>query len=145
MPSANIADNIAEVLVGDLNAGSWSQAFTAEHLEVPDWSLNEGDLAELRVIVVDAEIEVSRADRTRDFHDVTLDIGVQKHCGDDDAEPRALKALCQELLRFYSRRSFASVGAKIWRSGYLAHKVPEHLRSKRVFSGVVRLTYRVLQ
>jgi hypothetical protein len=143
MPSA--ADDIATLLVDDLNEAEWSQVFEAAYLEVPDWSLDLGELNTLRVTVVDAEIEVSRADRLRDYHDVTLDVAVQKHVGNDDDEPRALKALCQEMLDRYTRKHLDAAGAKIWRAAYLAHKVPEHLRTKRVFSGVIRLTYRTLR
>jgi hypothetical protein len=138
-----ISDDLAQAVTDELNATTFSQAFVAQRLEVPEFSVP--DLATLRVSVTDSGIVLEPASRTRHVHDVAIDIAVQARVADDQAAVRPLKALVQEILDHFRFWRPAAIAASLLRAEYLAHRFVEHLRDKRVFTGVVRLTYRVVR
>lgn len=134
---------IADALLAALNAEDFSQAFTAVRSYRPDFDLPE--LATLRVSVVPKADTTSAATRTDDFHEVSVDIGVQQRVpqGDRDALD-ALLTLMQELGDFLKRRRLDGVPAATWvRTANEPVFDPDHLAEKSVFTSVLTVTYRV--
>ncbi|MCK4341001.1 MAG: hypothetical protein KAY37_04680 [Phycisphaerae bacterium] len=64
---------VTDALVARLNAGEFSQSFTAEREYQPVF-----DLAELRVSVVPKAVSITTASRHDSFYDCTVDVGIQK-------------------------------------------------------------------
>lgn len=139
------SDQIAAAVTAELNgadSGTFDAPFVARQLDIPDYSVQ--DLSTLQVTVTDTEIDVTPANRAEDFHDYTIAVGLQKKVSSDGVEVKTLKRVVEQIIDYFRRRKLASVpAASIIRAQYLAHRVPEHLRDKRVFTGVVELTYQV--
>lgn len=135
----NVGDAIAEAVVTELNSQSWLISFTAEHVQVVDPLTNESTSP--RVIVLDAEINVSRASRRVLEEEVLVDVALQERIDPgDNVRVQELKQTAQAILRHFALT--ADVGYSILSGEYLAHRVPEHLREDKVFTALVRLTYR---
>ena len=67
---------IADATVEALNAGSFSQEFTARRYYQPVFALPE--MQELHVSVVPKSLEIFAGARHQNQHDYAIDIGVQK-------------------------------------------------------------------
>lgn len=132
-----IADDVATAVVNALIAGSWGEAFMPEHVDQVD-PLEPGDF-NLRVLVLDAGMLVGRAARRVLYEDSIIDIAIQQRVTEDKTRVRQLKELAQKFLRHFV---FANIGYPFFAAEYLTHRVPEHLREERVFTAIVRLTYR---
>ena len=132
--------DIAEAVTDELNGGSFSMAFTAERKAVPMAKLSEMD--SLHVTVVPREVESAALDRTRDSHDVKVDVAIQKRVAsleNDAVDP--LMALVQEIADFLNRRN---VGGALWKKTENKPVYsPEHLREMKQFTSVLTLTYQV--
>lgn len=139
---ALIAD-IADAVVTELNAGSFSVPFTAERLYRPDFELP--DMKDLRVSVVPHGLEMSTAGRALSQHDVQIDLAVQKKLdAADNAEIDALMGLVEELAEFLrTKRQF---GDAVWvRTENSPVYSQEHLGELRQFTSVLTATLRVVK
>ena len=139
---ALIAD-IADAVVTELNAGSFSVPFTAERLYRPDFEL--ADMKDLRVSVVPHGLEMSAAGRALSQHDVQIDLAVQKKLdAADNAEIDALMGLVEELAEFLrTKRQF---GDAVWvRTENSPVYSQEHLGELRQFTSVLTATLRVVK
>lgn len=141
----NIAIDIADAVVGELNAGSFMQEFTAVRAYRPQYELAE--LKDLRVTVVPAGVEETSAARTITQRDVSIDVGVQKKLTVADAEELdPLMALVEELQSFFRRRRLSGYREAICvKTANEPLYSVEHLDEFRQFTSVIRLTFRVLQ
>ena len=132
--------DIAQAVTDELNAGSFSLGFTAQRKAVPMAKLSEMD--SLHVTVVPREIESAALDRTRDSHDVKIDIAIQQRVAsleNDAVDP--LMALVREIADFLNRRN---VGDAAWKKTENKPVYsPEHLREMKQFTSVLTLTYQV--
>jgi len=135
--------DIADAVVASLNAGTFSQAFTAERKYVPAVDLAE--LATLHVTVVPRTVAITTATRDSSYFDCTVDVGIQKKVNPDDiAELDALVDLTQEIVDHLRMRRLEAMPYAAWMS--IAHDpvfAPEHLDQERAFTSVVSVTYRV--
>jgi hypothetical protein len=134
--------DIADAVVATLNAGTFSQAFTAERHYLPRFELP--DLATLRVSVVPKGITSQALDRKRDQNDYRIDVAVQHKAGIDLATFDALMNLVEEigdylqatpLVGYPQARVFDMVNEPIY--------APEHIDEFRAFTSVMTFTYRV--
>lgn len=139
---ALIAD-IADAVVTELNAGSFSVPFTAERLYRPDFELS--DMKNLHVSVVPHGLEMATAGRALSQHDVQIDLAVQKKLdAADNAEIDALMGLVEELAEFLrTKRQF---GEAVWvRTENSPVYSQEHLGELRQFTSVLTATLRVVK
>ena len=134
-----IAD-IAQAVTDALNAESFSMVFTAERKAAPMVKLSEMD--SLHVTVVPREVESAALDRTRDSHEVKIDVAIQKRVAsleNDAIDP--LMALVREIADFLNRRNLSN---GLWKKTENKPVYsPEHLREMRQFTSVLTLTYQV--
>ena len=132
--------NIAQAVTDALNEASLSTAFTAERKAVAMAKLSEMD--SLHVTVVPREVESAALDRTRDSHEVKVDVAIQQRVAslENDAVD-SLMALVQEIADFLNRRN---VGDALWKKTENKPVYsPEHLREMKQFTSVVTVTYQV--
>jgi hypothetical protein len=132
-----IADLVAEAVETRLNTQGWSEPFVARRVEVVVPIAPE-DTA-LRVLVLDFAVVTGRGARQILREEVVVDVAVQQRVGEDTVRVRQLKGLVEEFSRHFA---LAEIGYPFAAAEYLAHRVPDHLREDRVFTAVVRLTYR---
>ncbi|CAN5495908.1 hypothetical protein BH11PLA2_BH11PLA2_22800 [soil metagenome] len=134
--------DIANAVVATLNAGTFSQAFTAERHYLPRFELP--DMATLRVSVVPKGITSTALDRKRDQVDYRIDVALQHKTGTDLATLDALMTLAEEigdylqataLVGYPQARCFDMVNEPIY--------APEHLEEFRQFTSLMTFTYRV--
>ena len=135
--------DVADAVVTALNAGSFSQPFTAERAYLPCYELD--DIKQLRVTVVPKAIEIQVKDRGTTQDDVAVDIAVQqKLSAADNSEIDGLLTLVQEIADHLRFGQFAAIGA-VW-VGTRNEPVfaQEHIDQFRVFTSLLTLTYRVI-
>jgi len=132
--------DIAEAVVAELNAATFSQEFTAERAYMPRFELPE--MAELHVTVVPKGVAVEVQDRSRARQEVQIDVGVQKKLQTaENAEIDALMDLAEEIAEHF--RAKRQVGNALWvRTEHAPVYSTEHLEQLRQFTGVVTLTFR---
>ena len=135
--------DIADAVAARLNAGEFSQEFTAERKYQPVFDLPE--MAELKVSVVPKSVSITAASRQDSFFDCAVDVGVQKKVDVDNlGELDALMDLVEELVDHLRRNRLEELPEAAWLS--IEHEpvfAPEHLNQERVFTSVLTVTYRV--
>lgn len=132
----------ADAVVAELNATTFSQAFTAVRKYVPTYELQEMD--SLHVTVVPKRIEREAQDRASDAEEFMLDIGVQKRVGAanvDAATMDPLTYLCEEIADHFMRWSMASPEAACIAIEHNPIYLPSHLREMGQFTSVITLTF----
>lgn len=138
-----VISDIADAVVVDLNAGSFSQTFTAQRAYLPEFELP--DMENLQVTVVPKGVTTLPGSRSRQQHEYTVDIAVQKKLQTaDDAEIDALMTLAEEVgdhLRFQRLPSFPNA---MWlKTENDPVYAQEHIRELRQFTSILTLTFRV--
>ena len=137
--------DIADAVVAELNAGSFSETLGAERAYQPTFDLKE--MKDLHVTVVPKSVTTAVASRADDQVDFAIDIGIQKKLGSDaGAEADVLMALVAEIAAFLNRRRLATAPDVIWVS--TANEPifsPEHFEQLRQFTSVLTVTYRALE
>ena len=136
---------VAEAVVAELNATTFSQPFTAERHYVPRFDLP--DMHTLHVTVVPRDLTTQSAGRGPLQQDVSIDIAVQQRPPDDTlASLDPLLALPEELAEHFRHKRLDSFPAAMWvRTEHRTIYAPEHLERLRQFTSVVTLTFRVIQ
>jgi len=139
MPQADIID-VANAIVTELNAATFSQPVTAERGFLPTFDLQE--MNELKVTVVPKEDDGKLDTRNQSTHDYAIDIGIQKKPPNiDNTELDPLMLLTQEIadhFLFGKQAAGATLISPTVRILYLQ----EHLQKLRQFTSVVTLTFR---
>ena len=141
---ATITD-IADAVVAEMNGHTFSQTFTAQRHYRPIFDLAE--MQDLHVTVVPKGLAIERLDRSRNQHDVQVDIAVQKKCqAADNAELDPLMVLVEEIADFFRIRRLAVCPEAVWiRTENVPIYAPEHLDELRQFTSVLTLTFRVVR
>lgn len=139
----SLATDIADAVVDELNAGTFSQTFLAERQYRPDFDLAE--MKTLHVTVVPKGIAVSGLSRSQNLFDVSVDVAVQKKvAAESDAELDPLMTLVEELAESFRLRRLSSLPSAVWLK---TENVPvyavEHLEQKKLFTSVLTFTFRV--
>jgi len=134
--------DIADAVVTELNAASFSLELTAVRLYRPERKLSE--MATLRVSVVPKAVEISGATRNGHQHDYQLDIGVQKRFSEaESAEIDGLMDLVEEIADHCRNLRLASPDAACVAIENDPVYLPDHMAELRQFTSVLSLTFRL--
>jgi hypothetical protein len=134
--------DIADAVVSQLNAGSFSKAFTATRGYLPRFDLEE--MGDLRVTVVPKSVEISTASRSGHQHDYGIDVAIQRKLEQEDAaEIDPLMDLVEEIADQF-RGSALPTDPQASCVGVANAPVyaQEHMREDRLFTSVLTLTFR---
>lgn len=138
---ATILD-IADAVVGQLNATAFSQPVTAERHYQPQFELSE--MTELRVSVVPRSVASKGLDRNRDSFDYRIDVAVQQKLDPTPGNLDALMALVEEIADHFRSEPLAGYPqARCTEVENVPVYAVEHLDEFRQFTSVVTLTFRV--
>lgn len=139
MPAAIV--QLAEAVVADLNAATFSQSFTAQRSYLPRWKLEE--LATIRVTVVPKDDVGERASRAQWQEDYQLDVAIQQRLGaNETAQMDALVLLGQELADYFKSRNPAGDLATLVAVAFAPLFDPDHLEKHKTLTTVLNLTFR---
>ncbi len=140
-----VITDIADAVVQELNAGSFSQSFTAERNYLPVYELE--DIKNLRVTVVPKGMAVQSTGRNSTQHDAAIDIAVQKKLDAlDNSTLDPLLALVDEIADRFRFKRLDSYPNAIWvNTQNQPVYAPEHLDQLRLFTSVLTLTFRVIR
>ena len=140
----SVAVNIAEAVKEALNAGSFSQPFTATREYRPAFELK--DMTELHVTVVPHTVEVTSLSRSRQQYDVQVHVAVQKKFTEDSpAELDPLMDLVEEVMDFFRLRKLGDTSATCVGVANAPVYAAEHMAELRQFTSLVTLTFRVMR
>lgn len=141
----SVMTNIADAIVAELNAATFSQPVTAERHYLPRFDLRE--MEALHVSVVPKAVTQEMADRTRGQGDYSIDVAVQQKLQTaDNAEIDSLTNLVEEIGDHFRGRRLDSYPDAIWvRTEQSILYAPEHLADLRQFTSVVTFTFRVVR
>ncbi len=144
-----IAD-LADAIVTELNAATFSQEFAAIRKWLAKWTLPQ--LATLRVSVVPGPATYETASRGQDDERHEMDIAVQKKIDPDtNSEVDALVKFMEEIIAHFRAKRLTAGSTNaicVIRSlipGAEAAVAREHLEDKRTFTGVIRTTWMIRQ
>ena len=139
MPAAIV--QLADAVVADLNAATFSQPFTAQRSYLPRWKLEE--LATIRVTVVPKDDVGERASRVQWQEDYQLDVAIQQRLGaNETAQMDALVLLGQELADYFKSRNPAGDLATLVAVAFAPLFDPDHLEKHKTLTTVLNLTFR---
>jgi len=134
--------DIADAVVADLNAGSFSLPFTASRAYIPRFDLPE--LAALRVTVVPKGLAIATASRADHQHDYRINVGVQQKFEQEDAaELDPLMELVEEIADLFRGAALETEPQAVCvavENGPIYAQ--EHMREKRLFTSILTLTFR---
>ena len=139
MPAAIV--QLADAVVADLNAATFSQPFTTQRSYLPRWKLEE--LATIRVTVVPQDDVGERASRAQWQEDYQLDVAIQQRLGaNETAQMDALVLLGQELADYFKSRNPAGDLATLVAVAFAPLFDPDHLEKHKTLTTVLNLTFR---
>lgn len=140
-----VITDIADAVVAELNAGSFSLSFTAERLYLPAFEL--ADMQSLHVTVVPKSVATDAAARTQNQQDYAIDVAVQqKLTSTANAPIDALVTLVEELADHFRFRRLQNYPDAIWlKTEQQPVYAPEHLEQLRQFTSLLTLTFRVIR
>lgn len=140
-----VITDLADAVVAELGAGTFSQPVVAVRHYLPQYDLSE--MQSLHVTVVPKTVQLAGGDRSRSQGDYGIDVAVQqKFDTGDNAELDALTNLTEELMDHFRGRRLASYPNAAWlKTDQRVLYAPEHIAELRQFTSVFTLTYRVLR
>ncbi len=140
-----VITDIADAVVAQLNAGTFSQSFTAERAFLPVFELS--DLKSVRVTVVPKGVTIIPGGRSHNQHDYAIDVAVQKKLdAADNAEIDPLVTLVDEIADFFRLKRLESYPGAIWlKTENEPVYSQEHLDQLRQFTGLLTFTFRVMR
>ena len=136
---------LAEAIVAELNAAALVPAFTARRRRIPIDDVK--DLRDLQVSVLPATYTEAMMSRQADQREYGVDVAVQQHLDSPQADADVLDELVEAILALFNRRrlSLADGFAALWTGAANAPiYIPQHLAEKRVYTSVIRLTWKVV-
>ena len=138
-----VITDIAEAVVAELNAASFSQSFTAARAYSPEFELP--DMETLRVTVVPTGITTQPGSRSHRQHDYTVDVAVQKKLQSaDNDEIDALMTLAEEVGDHFRFQRLPSFPNEMWlKTENDPVYASEHIRELRQFTSILTVTFRV--
>jgi len=139
MPAAIL--ELADAVVADLNAATFSQPFTAQRSYLPRWKLE--DLGTIRVTVVPKDDAGERASRSQWQEDYQIDVAIQRKLGSDEtAQLDGLILLAQEVADYFKSRNPTGDSATLVAVAFAPLFDPDHLEKHKTLTTVVNLTFR---
>lgn len=134
--------NIADAVVTQLNAATFSQPVAAERHYQPKFELSE--MTELKVSVVPRSLGSKAFDRNRDSFDYVIDVAVQQKTDMTQAALDALMALVEEIADHFRKEPLTAYPtARCMEAKNEPVYSLAHLEEFRQFTSVVTLTFRV--
>ena len=129
----------ADAVVALLNAGEFSQQFTAERLYLPLFELP--DMATLHVTVVPKAVAIAGLSRIVSQREFKIDVAVQQK-GDETAETiDPLVDLVEEIVDYFQSRRLASPNVICTGVDVKPIYSQEHMHELRQFTSVLTLTF----
>lgn len=144
-----VAVQIADAVVVELNAHTFSQPFTAVRAYLPEYKLEE--MGTLHVTVVPAEFSGEPSDRSRDREEHKLHVAVQQRFKPQDgAVPLVsldgLMGLTEEIRDYLrDRRLNGYPQARRIKTENKPIYDPKHLAELNQFTGLLIFTYQVVR
>lgn len=131
---------IADAVVAELNATSFSLPFTAQRVYVPSFSAQE--LGTLKVVVVPRAEEGTIANRSTTQHEYTVDVGILKKIAQPTpAEIDPLMLLAQEIGDHFRFRTPSGRSERWVKTEVRTPYSPEHVEQQRQFLTVLGITF----
>ena len=131
--------DIADAVVAQINAGTFSEQFEAGRVYLPQYDMTE--LEQVRVTVVPRTLSLEPGTRGAHQHVVTVEVAVQKRV--PDLEPAKLDDLCtlvQEIVdEFLGGELAALPGVMVTDVTVAPTFAPEHLEEKGTFTSLITL------
>jgi len=136
---------IADAVTAELNAGGFSEPFTAQRLYRPQFEL--ADMDTLHVTVVPQGISIEAVGRGLNQYDFRIDVAVQKRFSEGDAaELDPLMQLVEAIVDYFRFKRLETTPEAAWvKTENAPIYSPEHMEQLRQFTSVVTLTYRVVR
>lgn len=140
-----IGRTIAAAVVTTLNAATLSQSVTFTRSYVPREQLE--DHATLACHVVYAGQRASADSRSCWLHEYDIDIGIQKKFSSDVVTESDTQAdLLEEIVDLFKTTRPSGTAARMTGVDFLYPSgVPDHMTNYKQFTGVVRLTFRLVR
>jgi hypothetical protein len=141
--------DIADAVVVALNDHAFSLPFTSVRKALP--VARRENLAALLVTVIPSTFNTQIADRSRRLSMYGVDIGIQQAVDPDNLIAfDAMFELVEEINNLFAMKRLDGLQAAIWEkvetvSGAEAGYAPEHLESLRLFTAVLRITWKVYE
>ncbi len=132
---------VADAVVAELNATTFSRPFEARRCYLPRLDLAE--MAGLYVTVVPKEVTVIQASRSSNRYDCTVDVALQKKLdATDNAQIDPLMGLVDELAGHFENKRLDSYPGAVWtKTEHGAIYAPEHLDDLRQFTSLLTFTF----
>lgn len=135
--------DIADAVVGAIQAGSYGEPVAVERKYRPTFELT--DLTQVQITVVPRAVSITTATRDSSYFDCAIDVGVQKKVNADSADDiDALMTLVEQIADQLRLKRLDDAPEAAWVS---IENEPafasEHLDQQRVFTSVLTVTYRV--
>lgn len=135
---------IAAAIVSDCNLATWSQTAAFERIYVPREDLES--TATIVVSVVYAGQRMTPDSRKAWRHEYDIDIGIQKKfTSDANTESDAQTDFLDEIIDYWKTHNPTGTGAVMIGGEWLSPYVPEHMTLHKQFTGVARLTFRLVR
>jgi hypothetical protein len=135
---------IADAVVAQLNAATFSQPLTAARHYAPSFKLP--DMKTLHVTVVPRAISSASLDRSRDTFSYEVDVAIQRKTDGEQATLDALMTLVEGIADHFRVGPLASFpGARCMDVKNSPVFSPEHLDEFRQFTSVLTLTFRLVR
>jgi hypothetical protein len=134
--------DIADAVVSELNAATFSVPLTAQRGYRPVFEL--GEMTALHVTVVPHGQAGQALDRNRDSFDYAIDVAVQQKVEPTNVALDALMALVEEIADHFRRKSLPGFPAAncVEVKNDPVYSL-DHLEEFRAFTSVIALTFRV--
>ena len=142
----SVITDVADAIVVELNAATFSQPVNAVRAYLPQYKLTE--MQNLHVTVVPKGIVLANPDRSRSQSDYSFDVAVQKKFSTgSNEELDALIDLVQDIVVYFRKNQrLESFPNAMWmKTEVPVLYAPEHMDQLRQFTSVVTVTYRVVQ
>lgn len=141
--SDSLSVTVADAVAATLTAGEFAQPVIAHRTWLPRYEPQQ--LAATQVAVVPSGEKITQSTRTRNAHEVTVDVSVMQRIETDTAAD-ALSLLVEQLADHLRLQRLTGFPPAVW-SGtelYVTHSL-QHLQEHNVFLSVFRVTYRVVR
>ena len=142
----SVITDVADAIVVELNAATFSQPVNAVRAYLPQYKLTE--MQNLHVTVVPKSIVLANPDRSRSQSDYSFDVAVQKKFSTgSNEELDALIDLVQDIVVYFRKNQrLESFPNAMWmKTEVPVLYAPDHMDQLRQFTSVGTVTYRVVQ
>jgi hypothetical protein len=136
---------IADAVVAELNAVTFSQPLEAKRAYLPQFDLPE--MKDLHVTVVPKGVTILPGSRSQNQHEVAIDVAVQKKLEEaNNTEIDALMGLVDEIAGRFRLKRLDSYPDAVWlKTEQQPIYSQEHLDQMRQFTSVLTFTFRVIR